>query len=59
MKRKIKLERSLKLNKELVVKLQETQLSNARGGLGSPKSCYVDSCRVPPATTSCNEHSCN
>ncbi len=43
--KKIKLNKGLQLNKEVVSKLQEEQLSNVKGGAKPPAgSCGVASC---------------
>jgi len=48
--KKIKLNNGLKLNKEAITKLQESQLSNFRGGKGQEadwNSCLFKSCNGP------------
>lgn len=61
MEKKIKLQKGLSLNKEAIVKLQDNQMINLRGGnntitdAASIKSCwYLLSC-----INSCNEQSCS
>ena len=51
--KKIKLNNGLKLNKEAITKLQESQLSNFRGGKGDKAdiSCLHLSCNRPPKKT--------
>jgi len=46
--KKIKLNNGLKLNKEAITKLQESQLSNFRGGKGQQveDSCLCCSCNT-------------
>jgi hypothetical protein len=52
--KKIKLNKGLKLNKEAITKLQETQMSHFKGGVKeSNYSCVNASC-----VTSCNEGTC-
>jgi hypothetical protein len=50
--KKIKLNKGLKLNKEAISKLQETQISHFRGGVklskNFPESCIRISCIGPP-----------
>jgi hypothetical protein len=54
--KKIKLNKGLKLNKEAITKLQETQMSHFKGGvmIGDSISCLNFTCN-----TSCNEGTCN
>jgi len=50
--KKIKLNSGLKLNKEAITKLQESQLSNFRGGKGDAtdhNSCLWSSCNTKVA----------
>jgi len=50
--KKIKLNSGLKLNKESITKLQESQLSNFRGGKGDAEdwsSCICCSCNTKAA----------
>ncbi len=54
MQRKIKLEKGLSLNKESIIKLQETQIANIKGGLGTPTSCAAASCIASCKTDSCH-----
>tara|TARA_R110000751_G_scaffold179498_1_gene285885 strand:- start:337 stop:498 length:162 start_codon:yes stop_codon:yes gene_type:complete len=42
--KKIKLNEALELNKEVVGKLQESQLQNTKGGLAQGISCLFASC---------------
>jgi hypothetical protein len=51
--KKIQLNKGLNLNKETVTKLQESQLSNFKGGAAG-FTCANASC-----ANSCNEGSCN
>ncbi|MFB9097875.1 class I lanthipeptide [Flavobacterium jumunjinense] len=51
--KKIQLNKGLNLNKETVTKLQESQLSNFKGGVAGV-TCGNASC-----ANSCNEGSCN
>jgi hypothetical protein len=63
MEKRIKLQKGLSLNKEAIIKLQDSQMMNLRGGnntitatdAASIKSCwYLLSCM-----NSCNTSSCN
>jgi hypothetical protein len=47
MNNKMKLPRSLIMNKVLITKLQETQLSNVKGGANRAKTCDNASCYPP------------
>tara|TARA_R110000751_G_scaffold233553_2_gene334484 strand:- start:881 stop:1036 length:156 start_codon:yes stop_codon:yes gene_type:complete len=47
--KKIKLNKGLQLNKEVVSKLQEEQLSNVKGGLAPAASCICCSCNTKKA----------
>ncbi len=51
--KKIKLNKNLNLNKEAIVKMQETQLATVKGGAGKPASCGEASC-----AKSCESGSC-
>jgi hypothetical protein len=53
--KKIKLNKGLRLNKEAITKLQESQLSNFKGGIviDDGISCANGSC-----INSCNKNSC-
>ncbi|MDC8028245.1 MULTISPECIES: class I lanthipeptide [Elizabethkingia] len=54
MKRKIQLTKGLSINKEAVAKLQESQMTQLRGGInGSSNSLKTDTCK------SCLNQSCN
>ena len=44
--KKIKLNKGLQLNKEVVSKLQEDQLENVKGGLAPAASCFIGSCNT-------------
>ncbi len=44
--KKIKLNKGLQLNKEVVSKLQEEELSNVKGGKAPAGSCGVASCNT-------------
>ncbi|MCD2258068.1 class I lanthipeptide [Psychroserpens luteolus] len=44
--KKIKLNKGLQLNKEVVSKLQEDQLANVKGGLAPADSCGLFSCNT-------------
>ena len=53
--KKIKLNKGLNLNKKSITKLQESQLSNFKGGnKGASISCLNFTCNA-----SCNEGTCN
>jgi hypothetical protein len=54
MNNKMKLPKSLVMNKKMITKLQETQMANVMGGMGNATSCTECSCN-----TSCNKESCN
>ncbi|MCD2258067.1 class I lanthipeptide [Psychroserpens luteolus] len=44
--KKIKLNKGLQLNKEVVSKLQEDQLANVKGGMAAAGSCGIFSCNT-------------
>ena len=44
--KKIKLNKGLQLNKEVVSKLQEEQLANVKGGAAPADSCFIGSCNT-------------
>ncbi|MCD2258064.1 class I lanthipeptide [Psychroserpens luteolus] len=46
--KKIKLNQSLYLNKEVVSKLQDDSLTNIKGGLAQEVSCLFASCNSHP-----------
>lgn len=50
--KKIKLNKGLQLNKEVVSKLQEEQLANVKGGLAPADSCICCSCNTKKAKES-------
>ncbi len=54
MKNKMKLPKSLVMNKKMITKLQETQMANVMGGMGKATSCDRCSCN-----TSCDKQSCD
>lgn len=54
--KKIKLNKGLKLNREVITKLQESQLSSFKGGVMIDDSI---SCLNFTCNTSCNEGTCN
>jgi len=57
--KKIKLNKGLKLNKESITKLQESQLSNFVGGYKERKTCMAQSCTIIISDNSCGIGSCN
>jgi hypothetical protein len=63
MKKKITTRKGLKLDKEAIAKLQETQIAHIRGGSvpTNQNSWYVNSCTGTGTgtTQSCNENSCS
>ncbi|MCD2258065.1 class I lanthipeptide [Psychroserpens luteolus] len=45
--KKVKLQKGLQLNKEVVSQLQEDQLANVKGGMAAESgSCYMFSCNT-------------
>jgi hypothetical protein len=54
MNNKMKLPKSLVMNKKMITKLQESQMANVVGGMGNAASCDKCSCN-----TSCDRKSCN
>ena len=55
--KKIQLNKGLNLNKETVTKLQESQLSNFKGGVNRVDQGLT--CGNASCANSCNEGSCN
>lgn len=57
MEKKIKLKRDLSLNKEAIVKLQDTQMLNLRGGISNQKDSLESCWYLLSCMTSCGIHS--
>ncbi|MFB9097877.1 class I lanthipeptide [Flavobacterium jumunjinense] len=55
--KKIQLNKGLSLNKEAITKLQESQLSNFKGGINRVDQGLT--CGNASCAASCNKNSCN